>query len=505
MRAVSTFLTIGAALCLQVPAAHAFGSSFAGSMRVIALIDAQPAASVVADTPISAVAPAASEAAEAASGTATSAEQRPPELRQQRVQALEENVATLRVQLLAAEQASTELQHRLSEAEAARYANPLVYALAALSVLLAGVVATLWRRQSSDRRSVRWRAAVRKPATERRRRATKSINTTPAALAEFALVETPADAWNASLSSRTTSPKKSTPSQRSETSALTDTLTDTATRPAPFQIPAMPPPESADEPAAAHTVDVLIDLEQQVEFCIVLGQDDAAIELLMNPVRSDDGTSPLPYLLLLEIYKRRGDASAYERIRERFDRRFGAKAPDWSSDLQQSNGLVDYPATVQRIQALWAAPNETMDMLAAALIRRPPIRDTFDLPTYRELLILYAVARDLSTQEGGLPNGADTLVSVAAAGVGAPPAPISAIDSDDVATDAIDLLLPLGDDARATSIARLHATTPLQVGPASPQPPLALDLDLSAAAPMACVTDANAGVDAKVDVDADRV
>jgi len=66
------------------------------------------------------------------------------------------------------------------------------------------------------------------------------------------------------------------------------------------------------------SIEELIDLEQQAEFFVVLGQDDAAIDLLMGHIRSSGGTSPLPYLKLLEIYRRQGDRESYERTRERF-------------------------------------------------------------------------------------------------------------------------------------------------------------------------------------------
>src|SRR6185369_12997803 len=71
-----------------------------------------------------------------------------------------------------------------------------------------------------------------------------------------------------------------------------------------------PRPVSAEE---------LIDLEQQAEFFVVLGQDEAAIDLLVGHLRDSGGTSPLPYLKLLEIYRRRGERESYERTRERFN------------------------------------------------------------------------------------------------------------------------------------------------------------------------------------------
>lgn len=197
------------------------------------------------------------------------------------------------------------------------------------------------------------------------------------------------------------------------------------TRPAPF-VATVPAPKVA-EPPRELSVEELIDLEQQAEFFIVLGQDEAAIELLMSHVRSD-GISPLPYLKLLEIYRRRGDVDAYQRIRDRFNRRFNSYAPDWDSDLQQGRALEDYPDTVVQLQQIWASPGRAMETLDASLFRRNETDETFDLPAYRELLFLYSVARDLTEHAGALPS------------------------------TTVDLLLPL-DDPGEVPISRLSATT----------------------------------------------
>jgi hypothetical protein len=166
------------------------------------------------------------------------------------------------------------------------------------------------------------------------------------------------------------------------------------------------------------TVEELIDLEQQAEFFIVLGQDDAAIDVLMGHLRSTGGASPLPYLKLLEIYRRRGDREAYERIRDRFNRRFNAYAPEWGADLQQGRTLEDYPAMLARLQSQWKDPDEAMQTLEASLLREHEAAETFDLPAYREILFLYSLARDLAEHE---------------------------------VPDSVDLLLPIGDDAVAPS------------------------------------------------------
>ena len=101
--------------------------------------------------------------------------------------------------------------------------------------------------------------------------------------------------------------------------------------------------DEADERAVS--AEELIDLEQQAEFFVVLGQDDAAIDLLVSHLRDAGGTSPLPYLKLLEIYRRLDDRDAYERTRDRFNHRFNAHVPGWDAPAGEfgvsASGSID--------------------------------------------------------------------------------------------------------------------------------------------------------------------
>ncbi len=192
------------------------------------------------------------------------------------------------------------------------------------------------------------------------------------------------------------------------------------------------------------SMEELIDLEQQAEFFVVLGQDEAAIELLGGYLKRSNGSSPLPYLKLLEIYQRRGDEAAYERARTAFNQRFNAYAPDWSSDLHFGRALEEYPQTVARLQALWPTPLHAMQTLGGLLFRRDASADTFDFPAYRELLFLYSIARELAGH---------------------------------VETDfgSIDLFLPL-EDAPASPGAAIRVVSGSESGPA---PMYSVDLDVS--------------------------
>ena len=171
------------------------------------------------------------------------------------------------------------------------------------------------------------------------------------------------------------------------------------------------------------SVEELLDLEQQADFFIALGQEDAAVDLLMSHLRSAGGQSPLPYTKLLEIYRRQGDRSAYERTRARFNRRFNAYAPDWDTGPSAGRPLEDYPETLALLEAAWPSPIDAMALLEALLFKRDDTSELFDLPAYRDVLVLYSLARDLWQHGGG--NGGT----------------------------AVDVLLPLDDAAQAASSA----------------------------------------------------
>jgi hypothetical protein len=157
------------------------------------------------------------------------------------------------------------------------------------------------------------------------------------------------------------------------------------------------------------SIEELLDLEQQAEFFVVLGQDSAAIDLLVEHLRLTGGGSPLPYLKLMEIYHRVGEHDAYERTRNRFNERFNAYAPAWAEGLQQGRGLEGYPGVLPRLMQVWARPLDAMAELEALLFRKSR-GDLFDLPAYREVLFLYALARDLFDHESDNPLNVDLLL-----------------------------------------------------------------------------------------------
>lgn len=398
---------------------------------------------------LQAVAQAASAARAAASAASAAAE---------RIATLEATVERMRAESRAQQDLVLALRERLARADgASRWVMPLL----ALVLLLAAVTLWLaWRLSATQRRhDEEWKraAAAAAPVAADGPPSKQATAPIPFVTSEITTPKPAAlrprrqPAW----------PPPAPPVQDTVPPPVTSLGGETEPLPNALQRTQVLTPNPAAESAGARDVSIeeLLDLEQQAEFFVVLGQDDAAIDLLVEHLRHTGGGSPLPYLKLLEIYRRRDDREAYERMRARFNRRFNAYAPEWGVDLAHGRTLEDYPGIVPRLQQVWERPMDAMAELEALLFRKSR-GELFDLPAYREVLFLYSLARDLLDRESIASGAVDLLLPMADGtefGTTAPH-PYLGLESDamplggneDRVTAPVDLDLSRGD--RPTSI-----------------------------------------------------
>jgi pilus assembly protein FimV len=138
----------------------------------------------------------------------------------------------------------------------------------------------------------------------------------------------------------------------------------------------------------------LIDVQQQADFFMSLGEHDQAIEVLREHISSNPGTSALAYLDLLSILHSLGRKDDYVRQGAAFERQFNVALPPFDSFARQGRGLEHYPSALSRIAAVWPGAG-TLELIEELLFRQPDGgEEVFDLAAYQELLLLHAVARD---------------------------------------------------------------------------------------------------------------
>lgn len=157
---------------------------------------------------------------------------------------------------------------------------------------------------------------------------------------------------------------------------------------------------AADPPWVS--VEELIDLEQQVDFFMVLGQDEAAVDLLHGQLQqgvAGANISALPYLKLMEICQQRGDALAFADVAGRYAVTFNASPPAWDANLEHGPGLEGYAEVIRSLQSRWSDSGASMVALQKLLSSKDGRSASFDLPALRDLLLLYSVARDRSEHE----------------------------------------------------------------------------------------------------------
>lgn len=306
---------------------------------------------------------------------------------QARLEDLERKLDGLSRDSVRASEAVTGLQSRLAHQSAG--GNGVVYGLGGLVALLLGALA--WRE---------W--TLRKALAEQSSWLTSQSpeDSAPAADESQAAADGLPDIHHvlAQIDAELDQAKATAPSQQTQAVEAVAPNLGQDTTPAPIHD--VPAPVAPRAPSIRDvSVDELIDLEQQAEFFLVLGQDESAIELLENYIHNSTAASPMPFLKLLEIYRQMGMRTAYERTRMNFNLRFNAHAALWDADLTHGHELKDYPGILERLQALWAYPNKALEVLERSLMRQDAESYTFDLPAYRELLFLYAVLRDLQGQE----------------------------------------------------------------------------------------------------------
>lgn len=141
--------------------------------------------------------------------------------------------------------------------------------------------------------------------------------------------------------------------------------------------------------------DELLDLQQQVDFLQLLGQHEAAADLLATRLARGNAGA-MPYLMLMELCQQRGEPEVFAELVKQFEPRFRVQAPQWTQSLARGRSLDTSPSVIAHLQVVWTDPGTAMQMLQDLLARGGgPGVSSFELPAYRDLLTLYSVARDL--------------------------------------------------------------------------------------------------------------
>jgi hypothetical protein len=164
-----------------------------------------------------------------------------------------------------------------------------------------------------------------------------------------------------------------------------------------FGEPAANPVRAFDAaPARSVNTEELFDVQQQSDFFSSLGQHDQAVAVLREHIAANPGTSALAYLDLLRIFHSLDRKEDFAHLAEEFERAFNADVPPFHKFADAGRGLEYYRSALGRIESQWPAPS-TLALIEELIFRKPGVHDegAFDLAAYQELLLLYAIAKEV--------------------------------------------------------------------------------------------------------------
>lgn len=143
-------------------------------------------------------------------------------------------------------------------------------------------------------------------------------------------------------------------------------------------------------------VEVISDVVQEAEFWMLLNNPQRALQILEPYGVDQRPDSPVAWLYLLDLYRSLDRRADYDRLATRFKRIFNARIPAWD---EQENpdapaSLQDFPRLLDNVCKLWS-DDQAVPYLESLLVDdRNGERVGFDLPVYREIIMLIGIATE---------------------------------------------------------------------------------------------------------------
>lgn len=293
----------------------------------------------------------------------------------QRLQALQRELDSLRT--VTRQNAGEIAQLRAQAGQESRDRSTATLLAAALAAVLLALLAWLgwrWHRLQQVERVGRWFEANGEPLDGRH-----SPEPVPSAAAVVA------------ASSDAPAPASSVPARR-------------ALAPVPARSPVFSEEfqGSRGGPVRIVGVEELIDVHDKADFFLSIGETEQALALLDAHVHDEVETGALAWMDLLELYHSLGRRDEYDRLRAEFRQRFMAQVPEFEHFDQPAPSLEGYSRALSRIVALWPSP-QVRDVIGQSIFRQAgaPGMEPFSLEAYRELVLLYHIAREMIPEQGG--------------------------------------------------------------------------------------------------------
>ncbi len=313
-------------------------------------------------------------------------------------------------------QSLQEVTNRLEQAESQRYANPLVYALAVGLMACLAALVFLWQRLRSvgSRDTPWWGASQSNDGQSMLREDLADVQGPDDQAATQVMIVAASDAEPV-LASSAAAPVLNEHAVDIDIdlelgeSLFAPSIAAVTQFNAGITTPTAPPQKfvpshsgdfqhsNAMSPRAINTKEML-DVRQQADFFMTLGQYEDAIGLLENSIKGSPESNPLVYLDLLKLLHTLSRKAEFDKYRDEFNHLFTGLVPPYAGFNRIGNGIDTYPDICAQIAALWPK-NDALHFIEHCLVRTPDdaTDQGFALEAFRELLMLHAVAKRLNS------------------------------------------------------------------------------------------------------------
>lgn len=335
-----------------------------------------------------------------------------------RRQSMETDLKGLQAATAKNKQTLQELSSRLEAAEAQRYANPLVFGLISLLVLCSlGFAYLLFRMRQGGQAALPWWG--NEEFSERFEKSSPpEVDNDPYALESRSVLSevdvSPAAGLKPVVEKVATTLTEvdidlylGDPSVAKEHDG---SIRGESRSPAPAASSISRATGNADfansMPGTLRSINTqeMLDVRQQADFFMTLGQHDEALGVLKDCVDGSTESNPLVYLDLLRILHSLGRKAEFDFYRSEFNSIFSGQVPIYTAFNHRGEGLEAYPDICRTIDELW--PSES----AIAYIEKCLVRDVrgdakqgIELDAFRDLLMLHGMAgRIASSSDSGL-------------------------------------------------------------------------------------------------------
>jgi pilus assembly protein FimV len=325
----------------------------------------------------------------------------------ERLQALEEAVKASLAQTAKSEASLADMKLRLAKAESERVPEGWLYALIAVALAgLGGVAYLLMRLRALKQDSGDWMtvkgaaaapvapsfAAVREDSPALVGASAELDFTLPAATSGGAASGTPSNL--APVDEMDVDHIEMSDSKFASFMTTEEMTHERLDAPEPLlpNVPALPRAlvlELHDEAA--------LDIRQQAEFFVSLGQTDRAIRILKKKIDAGTEANPFIYLDLLGIYHSLNQKQEFQDLRLGFNSIFTGIVPEFAQFKNEGHGLEFYEDEFKNIVDRWPT-TPVLALMESYILRNPshPQSRSFELAAFRDLLLLHAIAESVA-------------------------------------------------------------------------------------------------------------